>query len=97
MPESCPLAARQLAFKAVSQHTLALVFAVVFILLLCQIVYNLYFHPLAKYPGLRLAAASLGYEIYYDAVRHEQYIWKIREMHKKYGQFDLSQAAGLCC
>ncbi|CAA9961297.1 Benzoate 4-monooxygenase cytochrome P450 [Pyrenophora teres f. maculata] len=48
-------------------------------------IYNLYFHPLAKFPGPRWVAASYLAEFYYDIVRGGQYFKKIIEMHEKYG------------
>ncbi|SMR47054.1 unnamed protein product [Zymoseptoria tritici ST99CH_1A5] len=48
-------------------------------------VYRLYFSPLAKIPGPKLAALTLWYEFYYDVVLKGQYTWKIGEMHEKYG------------
>ncbi|KAK3671058.1 hypothetical protein LTR78_009019 [Recurvomyces mirabilis] len=52
-----------------------------------SIVYNLYFHPLAKVPGPRLAAASQWYAIYYDIVSRGggQYAFKVKEFHERYG------------
>ena len=49
------------------------------------IVYRLYFHPLAKYPGPKLAAITRYYEAYYDLWKTGQYTFKIGELHKKYG------------
>lgn len=48
-------------------------------------VYRLYFHPLAKFPGPKIAGMTLWYEWYYDAALRGQYIFKIKEMHEKYG------------
>jgi hypothetical protein len=48
-------------------------------------VYRLYFSPLAKFPGPKLAALTLWYEFYYDVVKKGRYTWKIGELHKKYG------------
>lgn len=53
---------------------------------LLLIVYRLFFHPLAKFPGPKLAAASYWYEFYYDAVQPGKYIWKIKELHQIYGK-----------
>ncbi|KAM4056183.1 cytochrome p450 [Hirsutella rhossiliensis] len=47
--------------------------------------YRLFLHPLAKFPGPRLAAVSRWYEAYYDVVCNGKYTFKIEEMHKKYG------------
>ncbi|KAF9894659.1 hypothetical protein FE257_006547 [Aspergillus nanangensis] len=49
------------------------------------VIYRLYFHPLAGFPGPSIAAATGWYEFYYDVVKSGQYIYKIEEMHKKYG------------
>lgn len=48
-------------------------------------VYRLYLSPLAKFPGPRLAAATLWYEYYHDVVRRGRYTWKIAELHAQYG------------
>ncbi|KAI1348475.1 cytochrome P450 [Xylaria sp. FL0043] len=47
--------------------------------------YRLVLHPLAVFPGPKLAALTRGYEAYYDIVCNGQYTFKIAEMHKKYG------------
>lgn len=52
-------------------------------------VYRLFFHPLAKFPGPKLAAVTRYYEAYYDVWKHGRYIWKIRDMHEKYGKFSV--------
>jgi hypothetical protein len=49
-------------------------------------IYRLYFSPLSKFPGPRLAALTLWYEFYYDVIKEGRYTWKIRELHDKYGQ-----------
>jgi hypothetical protein len=50
------------------------------------VVYRLCFHPLAKFPGPRLAAATQFYEIYFDIVKKGSIIWEIERMHEKYGK-----------
>lgn len=52
---------------------------------LLGIIYRLCFHPLAKFPGPRLAAATLWYEFYFDCILYGQYTFKIGQMHEKYG------------
>ena len=49
-------------------------------------VYRLYFHPLSKFPGPKLAAITTLYEGYYDVVHQGRYLWEMEKMHKKYGR-----------
>jgi hypothetical protein len=48
-------------------------------------IYRLFFHPLAKFPGPKLAAATHKYEFYWDGVQDGQYSNHIAELHKIYG------------
>ncbi|KAJ5491962.1 Cytochrome P450 [Penicillium expansum] len=54
-------------------------------LLALRTVYHLYFHPLSRFPGPKLAAATFLYEFYYDVIKSGMYIWEIERMHEKYG------------
>ena len=48
--------------------------------------YRITFHPLAKFPGPKLAAATYWYQFYYDVYPHDgQFTFKIRKLHEKYG------------
>lgn len=49
--------------------------------------YRLYLHPLAKFPGTKLAAATGWYETYIDLLRRPSgnFIEEIAAMHEKYG------------
>jgi hypothetical protein len=49
-------------------------------------IYRLYFHPLSKFPGPKLAAVSHVYEFYYDVIKNGMYMWEVEKMHKKYGK-----------
>lgn len=49
------------------------------------VVYRLTLHPLAGYPGPQLAAVTGLYEAYYDLYLNGQYVFKIQELHDKYG------------
>ena len=51
------------------------------------VIYRLVAHPLANFPGPKLAAATFLYEFYYDVVKKGMYIWEIERMHEKYGAY----------
>lgn len=62
-----------------------LAFMVIVIYILSRGIYNLYFHPLCKIPGPRVAAVSSLYDFWYDVVKGGTYLWEIRKMHEVYG------------
>jgi hypothetical protein len=50
-------------------------------------VYRITFHPLARFPGPKLAGATFWYEFYYDLwPNNARYLWKIKELHERYGK-----------
>jgi hypothetical protein len=53
-------------------------------------IYRLTFHPLAKFPGPKLAGMTYWYECYYDVIKWGQYTNRIQAMHERYGQSPLS-------
>lgn len=53
--------------------------------LLSLAIYRLYFHPLAKFPGPRIAALTVWYEFYFDGIKQGRYTFEIKRMHEKYG------------
>jgi hypothetical protein len=62
--------------------------ALVFTLLtytLSTALYRLFFHPLSRFPGPKLAAVTRYYEAYYDVVQNGQYTFKIADLHARYG------------
>ncbi|EKG18136.1 Cytochrome P450 [Macrophomina phaseolina MS6] len=52
--------------------------------LIFRVVYDLFFHPLRKIPGPKIAAIGSFYEFYYDVIKDGTYIWEIQKMHQKY-------------
>jgi hypothetical protein len=52
-----------------------------------RLVYHLYFGPLAKFPGPRLAVVSRFYEFYYDGCQSGGYVRKLRDLHEEYGMY----------
>lgn len=51
------------------------------------LIYRLYAHPLAGFPGPSLAAATFLYEFYFDVIKGGMYIWEIERMHEQFGKF----------
>ncbi|KAI0969500.1 cytochrome P450 [Xylaria arbuscula] len=49
------------------------------------VIYRLYFHPLAGFPGPKLAAATGWYEFYFQYWLEGQYIFETERMVKQYG------------
>ncbi|KAL6246705.1 hypothetical protein RBB50_006012 [Rhinocladiella similis] len=47
--------------------------------------YNVYFHPLAAFPGPRLAAATSLYKAYIDVVAKTGFVQALEKLHAQYG------------
>ena len=56
-----------------------------FLYFLGRIVYNVFFHPLANFPGPWWAGASSLAEAYYDIAKGGRYFKKVEDMHIHYG------------
>lgn len=71
------------------QQLLALVPCLVLIYLGGLALYRLTLHPLARFPGPKIAAVTRYYEAYWDLVQNGQYTFQIQRLHKKYGKQSL--------
>ncbi|KAK2589501.1 hypothetical protein QQS21_012822 [Conoideocrella luteorostrata] len=69
------------------QQSFAVAFGGLLAYQVLQVIYRLTLHPLAKFPGPRIAAATKWYEFFFDVCKGEggQYAWEIQRMHEKYG------------
>lgn len=52
-----------------------------------KIIYRLYFHPLSKIPGPKLAAITGYYEFYFNVIKRGTFIWEMERLHETYGRF----------
>jgi len=61
--------------------------AVVVTYILLLYLYRLLLHPLARYPGPKLAAISNWYEFYYEIILDGAFTKHLQQLHKCYGSF----------
>lgn len=78
-----------LTLLTIAPATLALTGAVsVLFYAVAVAIYRLFFHPLSKFPGPKLAAVTKWYEFYFDIVHDVggQFTREVRRMHDLYGK-----------
>jgi len=70
--------------------------ATVLCLLLAILVYRLTLHPLAKFPGPKVAAATSLYRAYYDVVKDGggEMLHQLEYLHSAYGTSSVQFYAG---
>ena len=78
---------------AMSSYSWASILQGLFTLLLASIVYhlltgvyNLYLHPLSKYPGPKIAAFTEWWKTYVEVYRHESLVERLFELHSLHGE-----------
>jgi len=47
---------------------------------------RIWFSPLSNFPGSKFAALTLWNEFYWDVAKRGTFMWRIQEMHDKYGK-----------
>jgi len=65
--------------------SLKLILGTLVLYALYKAVHRLLFHPLARVPGPWYAAISTFYEFWWDCPNQGKYMFKINDMHRKYG------------
>lgn len=53
---------------------------------LCRLVYNVFFHPLRKFPGPWMAGATSGWKAYKEVIKQETLAQELFDLHAKYGK-----------
>lgn len=51
----------------------------------CVSIYNLYYHPLAKFPGPKYAAATEWHKTYQEVICQRSWVSLLKELHARYG------------
>ena len=63
------------------------IFSVIVVVWILGFIFTrLYFHPLSKFSGPRLAALTTWYEFYQDVLNDGNYLKYYPELHKKFGR-----------
>lgn len=60
-------------------------------------IYRLYFHPIAHFPGPKLAGLTRWYEFYYEVIQQGSFTFHIQDLHKKYGLGSCSKVRYRVC
>jgi hypothetical protein len=84
---------------AIKIGTFAYAVAGLFVYISYGVIWRLWYSPVAKFPGSKLAAVTFWYEFYYDVIKGGAYVYEIERMHAKYGRrfslFQMSKATSI--
>ena len=50
------------------------------------VVYNVYFHPLAQFPGPPLAGATKYWKAYIECIANRSFCHELVDLHTRYGE-----------
>jgi hypothetical protein len=50
------------------------------------VVYNVYFHPLAKFPGPPMARITIHWKAYVECIANRSFCHELIELHARYGE-----------
>jgi hypothetical protein len=54
------------------------------------VIYNVHFHPLAKFPGPPLARITIYWKAYIECIANRSFCHVLVELHERYGEVVLS-------
>lgn len=50
------------------------------------VIYNVYFHPLSKFPGPPLASATIYWKAYVECIANRSFCHELVNLHAQYGE-----------
>jgi hypothetical protein len=74
------------------EHTRTLVavaFATAVAYVVYAVIYNVYFHPLAKFPGPPVARVTTYWKAYVECIANQSFSHVLVELHAQYGEMSL--------
>ena len=80
------LRTRPLATLALEWQSFSFLLASLALWVIGRWFYNIYFHPLARYPGPKLAAMSYWWQVYVEVIKKQSLSLKLQELHLVYGK-----------
>lgn len=72
---------------------LSFVVAVLIVYPVYVVIYNVYFHPLAKFPGPPLACVTIYWKAYVECIANRSFCHYLVELHAQYGETTTSSVS----